>query len=315
MFLELRHLRTLRVIRECGNLVHAAERLHVTQSALSHQVKAIEEHFGLPLFVRKSRPLVFTPAGQRLLELADRVLPETESTERDLRKLAGGESGRLFISIECHSCFEWLLPTMDAYRESWPEVEMDILTGVSFDPLPALARSEVDLVISADPVPDLPLHYASLFSYQGMLAVAKDHALAKRDFILPDDLADQTLITYPVEKERLDVFKHFLQPSGVQPAAIRTTELTAMILQLVASRRGVAALPSWVLTEYLARDYVAARQLGSEAVWCTLYAAVRAEEAAHSYLRDFIDQARTTAFRLLHDIRASDVSAKGSSPY
>ena len=305
MFIELRHLRTLTVIRESGSLVQAADRLHVTQSALSHQIKAIEEHFGVALFVRKSRPLVVTPAGQRLLELADRVLPATEATERDLRKLAGGQTGRLFISIECHSCYEWLLPTMDAYRENWPEVEMDILTGVTFDPLPALARSEVDLVVTADPVPDLPIDYANLFRYQGMLAVAKDHPLASRDYILPEDLADQILITYPVEPERLDVFKHFLRPASVEPAAVRTTELTAMIMQLVASRRGVAALPSWVLTEYLARDYVAAVQLGSQPIWCTLYAAVRSDDAGHPYLRDFIEQARGTAFRLLHGIRAA----------
>jgi len=305
MVLELRHLRTLSVVRECGSLVQAADRLHVTQSALSHQIKALEEHFGLGLFVRKSRPLVFTPAGQRLLELAERILPETEATERDLRKLAGGQTGRLYISIECHSCFEWLLPAMDAYRENWPEVEMDILTGVTFDPLPALARSEVDLVVTADPVPDLPIHYATLFRYQGMLAVAKDHPLAQRDYILPQDLADQTLITYPVEPDRLDVFKHFLRPAGVEPAQLRTTELTAMILQLVASRRGVAALPSWVLTEYLARDYVVARQLGKQAIWCTLFAAVRSDDAGYPYLRDFIDQARAIAFRLLHGIRAA----------
>jgi LysR family transcriptional regulator for metE and metH len=306
MFLELRHLRTLSVVRECGSLVQAAERLHVTQSALSHQVKGIEEHFGLPLFVRKSRPLVFTPAGQRLLDLADRLLPESEATERDLRKLAGGQTGRLFISIECHSCYEWLLPTMDDYRENWPEVEIDILTGVTFDPLPALARNEVDLVITADPVADLPIDYQSLFRYQGMLAMARDHPLTRRDFIVPQDLADQTLITYPVEPERLDVFKHFLHPAGIEPAHVRTTELTAMIMQLVASRRGVAALPSWVLTEYLARDYVCARQLGKQAIWCTLFAAVRSDDAGYPYLRDFIDQARTTAFKLLHDIRSTD---------
>ena len=227
------------------------------------------------------------------------------ATERDLARLAGGRAGRLNIAIECHSCFEWLMPTMDAFRDNWPEVEMDILTSISFAPLPALLRGEADLVVTSDPIDDPGIAYRPLFSYQGTLALARNHPLAARVWIAPGDRADETLICYPVERERLDVFKHFLDPAGVEPAAIRTTELTVMIMQLVASRRGVAALPSWVLTEYLARDYVAARPLGREPFWCTLYAAVRADERDLAYLGDFIDTARGTAFRVLHGIRAA----------
>jgi len=305
MLLELRHLRTLAALRDTGSIAQAAERLHLTQSALSHQTKTLEDYYGLPLFVRKTRPLRFTPAGQRLLALADEVLPSVEASERDLGRLAGGEAGRLHLAIECHSCFEWLMPTMDAFRENWPEVEMDILMGFSFAPLPALVRGDVDLVVTSDPIDDPALTYLPLFRYQGMLAMARHHPLTAREWIAPGDLADQTLIMYPVERERMDVFKYFLDPVGVEPAAIRTTELTAMILQLVASHRGVAALPSWVLTEYLARDYVAARPLGEQPFWCNLFAAVRGADRGLPYIRDFVDTAQGTAFRVLHGIRAA----------
>jgi len=305
MFLELRHLRTLAMLRDTGSIADAAERLHLTQSALSHQAKALEDYYGLALFIRKTKPIQFTPAGQCLLKLADNVLPELAATERDLTKLAGGQAGRLHIAIECHSCFEWLMPTMDVFRENWPEVELDILTSISFDPLPALLRGEVDLVVTSDPIDAAGISYQPLFAYQGLLALAKNHPLTQKDWIAPQDLADQTLIAYPVERTRLDVFKHFLDPADVEPAAIRTTELTVMILQLVASRRGVAALPSWVLTEYLARDYVAVRPLGDRPFWCTLLAAVRADDAEQPYLRDFLGTARETAFRVLHGIRAA----------
>ncbi len=304
MFIELRHLRTLAMLRDGGSLAQAAERLHLTQSALSHQIKAIEDYYGLPLFMRKTRPLRFTPAGQCLLELADQVLPAAAGAERDLLRLVGGKAGRLHIAIECHSCFEWLMPTMDAFRDNWPEVELDILTSISFAPLPALIRGEADLVVTSDPIDDPAISYEPLFSYQGMLALAKTHPLTARSWIAPGDLAGETLISYPVERERLDVFKHFLDPAGIEPAAIRTTELTVMIMQLVASRRGVAALPSWVLTEYLARDYIAARPLGLEPFWCTLYAALRTADRKLAYMRDFIDTACGTAFRVLHGIRA-----------
>lgn len=303
MFLELRHLRTLTMLRDTGSVVQAARRLHLTQSALSHQAKALEDYFGVCLFVRKSRPLRFTPAGQRLLTLADQVLPTVLAAERDLNRYAGGQTGRLHIAIECHSCFEWLMPAMDAFRSNWPEVELDILTSFGFDPLPALSRGDVDLVVSSDPIDNPTISYRPLFRYQGMLALARQHPLAAKAWIDPTDLADQTLITYPVERARLDVFKHFLDPQGVEPMAVRTTELTVMMLQLVASNRGVAALPSWVLTEYLSRDYVIARPLGQAASWCTLFAATRTADAQMPYMTDFMDTAQEISFRVLHGIQ------------
>ncbi|WP_163558315.1 LysR family transcriptional regulator [Halomonas sp. NO4] len=301
--LELRHLRTLIALRDAGSLVEAAERVHLTQSALSHQIKDLEERLGSPLFVRKTRPVEFTRAGQRLLALAEQVLPQVRMAERDLARLAGQEAGRLHMAIECHSCFQWLMPTIDHFRDHWPEVEVDIPGGHHFDPLPALAREQLDLVITADPQPLAGIHYEPLFRYQGLLAVARQHPLAGRTFVTPEELAEETLITYPVEHGRLDVFTQFLDPAGVRPREVRTAELTIMMMQLVASGRGVCALPNWALTEYLARDYVKAVPLGDGGVWSTLFAAVREESRPLPWMEDFLRTARETSFAVLDGIR------------
>jgi len=303
MNLELRHLRTLKMLQQMESLVGAAQRLHLTQSALSHQLKALEDQIGMAVMIRKSRPLTFTPAGKRLLALADMVLPAVQAAERDLARLGGGEAGRLFIVIECHSCFEWLLPTMDAYREDWPDIEMDLTLGFSFEPLPALLRGDVDLVISSDPKPIAGITYMPLFAFEVMLAMARDHRLVSRQWIAPADLADEVLITYPVERERLDVFSKILDPAGIQPGGHRTCELTAMMLQLVASRRGVCVLPNWALAESLARHYVAARPFGPEPVIGTLYAAVREKEKDLAYVQGFMETARAVSFRNLQGIQ------------
>ncbi|MDN5850453.1 MAG: LysR family transcriptional regulator, partial [Nitrococcus sp.] len=251
MYLELRHLRTLQAIRATGSLARAAARLHLTQSALSHQIKALEQHFDTPLFFRNSRPLRFSPAGELLLALAERLLPEVKAVEQRLSGMAHGRQGRLHIAIECHSCFQWLLPTMDHYREDWPGVEMDLSLGFSFHPLPALVRGEIDLVVTSDPDPDLQgIHYEPLFRHEVLLAMSLGSPLAAKRWLEPHDLAAETLITYPVCRSRLDVFARFLDPAGVEPAAVRTSELTVMIIQLVVSGRGVAALPNWALDEY-----------------------------------------------------------------
>ena len=297
--LEVRHLRTLAALRDTGSLVEAAERVFLTQSALSHQIKDLEDRLGGPLFVRKTRPVRFTSVGQRLLRLADEVLPLMHGAERDLERLSGGAAGRLHMAIECHSCFQWLLPAIDAYREAWPEVELDISSGFNFAPLPALARGDLDLVITSDPIRELDLEYAPLFSYEAQLALAADHPLAAKPWIGPGDLANQVLICYPVDRSRLDVFTAFLDPAGVEPGKVRTAELTPMMIQLVASKRGVTCLPNWALYEYVKKDYIVARSLGEEGVWPTLYAATRRDDSDAAFMRAFLETSIKTSFKTL----------------
>ena len=304
---ELRHLRTLVALRDSGSLVEAAERVHLTQSALSHQMKELETRVGCALFVRKTRPVRFTSAGNRLLTLADQTLPLVHSAELDLQRLAGGESGRIYMAIECHSCFEWLLPAIDAYRDQWADVELDIASGFHFAPLPALARGDLDLVITADPVDEPGIHYFPLFSYEAKLAIAKDHELVTKEWLEPKHLADETIISYPVDRSRLDLFTSFLDPAGVEPEHIRHAELTTMIVQLVASGRGVACLPNWALHEYLQNDYLSMLSLGEEGVWPTLYGAVRKDQADAAFMLGFVEVAKEICFKNLKGIVTAEL--------
>ncbi len=305
--IEIRHLRTLVALRETGSLVEASERVFLTQSALSHQIKELEGRVGCALFMRKTRPVRFTSAGNRLLDLADEVLPRLHNAEIDLQRLAGGETGRIIMAIECHSCFEWLLPAIDAYRDQWSDVELDISSGFHFAPLPALARGDLDLVITADPVDEVGIHYFPLFSYEAQLAVSKNHPLVDKPWAEPGDLADQVVITYPVDQDRLDLFTGFLRPAGVEPERVRHAQLTTMIVQLVASGRGVTCLPNWALFEYLQNDYVAVRSLGEEGIWPTLYAAVREDQADASFMTAFIEVAKQVCFANLRGIVTAEL--------
>lgn len=301
--IELRHLKTLVALRDTGSLVEAADRLFLTQSALSHQLKDLEDRLDCTLFVRKTKPPRFTSAGRRMLNLADEVMPMFKLAERDIARLAGGEAGRLHICIECHSCFQWLVPCMDKYRGNWPEVELDITGGFNFAPLPALVRGDLDLVITSDPV-DLPgIAYVPLFRYEAMLAVGPQHKLSQRSFIEPADLRDEVLIMYPVERDRLDIFTRFLDPSDVEPQEIRTAELTAMVVQLVASGRGVASLPNWSLAEYEPLRTVVAKSLGEHGLWATLYAAIREDQMDAPFMEDFLRTSSDTCFETLQGIK------------
>ncbi len=304
--LEIRHLRTLTALRDSGSLVRAAQWLHLTQSALSHQIKMLEEHYGCALFERKSVPPRFSAAGLRLLQLADTLLPHIHSAERDMARLVQGGAGQLRIVVECHTCFDWLMPVMDVFRQAWPEVELDIVSGFHPDPVALLLQeraevavvSEIDLQDASDAI-----RFHPLFAYEIVALLANGHALAARPFLQAQDFADQTLISYPVPDDMLDVMRQVLQPAKVAPAHRRTTELTAAMLQLVASGRGIAALPHWAVQAYLQRGYVTARPIGAQGLTGKLYLACRADTADQAWLPDFVDTTRETCFMQLAGVQ------------
>ncbi|MBO9402002.1 LysR family transcriptional regulator [Shimia sp. R9_1] len=298
MHIEFRHLRTVRAIHECGGLARAADQLNITQSALSHQIKGLEEQAGVELFVRRSKPMKLSAAGLRLLRLANQVLPEVEKLEAEFNGLRDGSSGRLHIAIECHACFEWLFPVLEQFRKNWPDVDVDIRPGLAFDAMPALQKEEVDLVVSSDPE-NLPgVSFSHLFDYAPVFVASSQHPLAQKDYVEATDFRGETLITYPVERSRLDVFSQLLIPAKVEPGAVRQAELTAVILLLVASNRGVSVLPDWVVREVkYSSDYVT-RPLTAEGLTRQLFAATRDEDLSKPYMQDLIQMAGKEARRL-----------------
>jgi LysR family transcriptional regulator for metE and metH len=298
MHIEFRHLRTIKAIHDTGGLARAADLLNITQSALSHQVKGIEDQAGVELFVRRSKPLKLSAAGLRMLAAAERILPEVAALEAEFDGLVSGRSGRLHIAIECHACFEWLFPVLEQFRKAWPDVDVDIRAGLAFDALPALRKEEVDLVVSSDPE-DLPnVDFTPLFDYEPVFVAASTHPLAAKKWIDAEDFRGETLITYPVDRARLDIFSQLLTPAKVEPTAIRQVELTAVILLLVASNRGVAVLPDWVLRQVkYSSDYIT-RPLTKGGVTRRLYAATRDDDTARPFMAHLIRLARQEAVKL-----------------
>ena len=302
--LEFRHMETLLALSECGSLSKAAERLCLTQSALSHQLKALESHFGAAVVEKNIRPLRFTAIGERLLALARRVLPLVAEAGRDIARLAEGHAGPLRVAVQCHNCFDWLMPAMDSYRTLWPEVELDIISGFVMDPLPLLERGEAELaVIHDEQPPHAHVVFSPLFRYESVALMSPRHRLAAKSWLDAADFADETLITYPVPDQMLDLMKHCLTPAGVNPKR-RTAELTVAILQLVASGRGIAALPSWTVGNYIERGYVVSRPIGQTGLRCELYAATTKSGAEAAYIREFIALTRTQSLTELAGVSA-----------
>lgn len=300
--LEIRHLKSLKAIAETGKLSLAAERVFLSQSALSHQIRVLETHYDITLFKRSANGLRFMPAGQRLLDLANELLPLIEKSERDLIRLKSDQSGELRIVLECHTCFDWLTPVMDTFRRAWPEVEIDLVAGFHSDPWRLLDEGIADIVIGGLPQKMGHLKYLPLFKFEIMAVLPPDHSKRKKARFLAEDFIDETIITYPVPEERIDVIQNLLRPANIMVER-RTAELTVAIMQLVASRRGIAALPSWGIQSYVNHDYVIAKSIGKKGLWSDLNATGTAETLSRRYTIDLVNIIKRTCAAQLDGIK------------
>lgn len=283
--LDRQHLAILREVDRLGSVTAAADRLNLTQSALSHTMRKFEARHGVKVWEKEGRGLRFTQAGDYLLALAGRVLPQIDHAERVLAEFAQGHRGALRAGMECHPCQQWLMRVVAPYLAEWPDVDLDLRTAFRFGGIGALLGHEIDLLITPDPL-DLPgIHYTRVFDYELVLAVPESHPLGH--VAHPQDLTGETLITYPVAPERLDVFTRFLVPGNCLPKRHRTVETTEMMLQLVAAGRGVSAVPDWILREEGAGLAVRAVRLG-EGVDKGLHIGVRRGEEGIDYLAGFL---------------------------
>lgn len=299
--LELRHLETLVALAETGSMAAAATRISLTQSALSHQLKALEAHYGCVLFERKTSPLRWTPTGERLVALAYDLDRRINDANREIARLLEGKAGQLRIAVECHSCFDWLMPSMDRFRENWDEVEMDLVSGFHPDPVELLAENRADLVIVSRKQNRAGTDFHPLFGYLMPAILGKKHPLAKKQHLTARDFANETLITYPIPDERLDLIRQVLGPAKVTPER-RSATLTEAILQLVASDRGISALPAWAIQRYLDREYVIGRPVTAKGLRCELYAATTSSGSQKAYLQEFLHIMKETCFRQLKEI-------------
>ncbi len=289
--LELRHLRTLLMLARTGSLTETGRQLHLTQSAISYQIKALEDHYGVRLFERKANPPRFTPAGRRLLDLAQDVQRLVVDAEHDLEKVARSEAGQLRISVGCHSSFDWLLPANEHFRNRYPDIELDFIMGWQAEPVELLRQGAADMVVLSEPMEAPDVVQFPLFSFEIVAVLPKEHPLLAKPYLTATDFAGETLITYPLPDHRLDLVHKVLRPAGIDTRR-RTVELTAAIVQLVALRQGVAALPAWSIAEYAGRGYVETRPITADALCCDLYAATRRDIADLGYVQAFLNEVR-----------------------
>jgi LysR family transcriptional regulator for metE and metH len=290
--LERSHLMIIRTVHQLGTLTEAAEQLCLSQSALSHAIKKLENYFGTPLWMKEGRRLRLTQAGHTLLNLSQRLLPQFEHSEQIISNIAGGGQGSLRIGMECHPCYQWLLNIVGPFLKQFPDVDLDVRQRFQFGGMGALLGYDIDMLVTPDPLYSLALEYVPVFDYEHVLVVPSSHPLANKLWVEPADLSNEVIITYPVEPSRLDIFSQFCHPAGIAIRKHVQIETTEILLQMVAAGRGFSALPKWLVESYQGTLDVCPVSLGKKGIYKTIHLGFRKNEQRPAYLNQFIQMAQ-----------------------
>lgn len=290
--METRHLKLIKAIVEEGSLTRAIDKLHLSQSALSHQLREAESQLGTRVFSRQNKKLILTQAGEKLYQLAVEVLQKMEETEKEIRQMVNGEIGEIRISTECYSSYHWLPSVLRQFHTLYPNVELRIVTEATHFPLQKLLEHELDIAIVSDCVQDKHLKYIELFRDEMMMLVSAEHPWADKQYVLAEDFVQEHLIIHSYPLESVSVHQYFLAPAGVSPKKITSMPLTEASLEMVKANMGVMSMAQWALRPYL-KDSLKAVRIGKRGLKRKHFVALHQQKEQPPYFQHFIEFLKT----------------------
>lgn len=293
--LEHSHLKIIQALHVNGTLTEAANTLCLSQPALSHQIRYLEKKMGVTLWEREGRTLRLTQAGKLLLGVANQVLPVLSQAEKTLRAYSEGQQGILRIGVECYPCFEWLTGIMSQFMQQMPDVDIDIVHKFQFSGLEGLLNHHIDVLVTPDFIKKEQIYYEIITEYELVLMVSADHSLAKTQQLTPEDLSRETLLTFPIPQERIDILTHFLTPSHLEPAKQKKIESLEIMLQMTALKRGVCVLPEWLADTRSKNFNLKKIRIGKNGLYRKLFLAIRESDETIPYIRKFIATGKKAA--------------------
>lgn len=307
---EIKHLKTLVSIEKTGNIRKAADALFVSQSALSHQLKELEQRLKTSLFIRNTSPVQFTAQGELLLELANEILPKID-TVLAILKADKTTAVTLNLAIACHACFQWLLPVTEQFSKKFPDLKIEFLEQVFPTEFDNKTATNIDVLFTDEKIISDGFTYHALGTFEVVAVLAKENKmknnkLTSKPFLTAADFSQQVLLTYPVKLEQLDIFKLFLKTEANlangnhKPKAIKQVANSHMILQMVAANMGIATMPDWLVNSLTKQSLVQTKRIGEQGIFKTLYARFQTQGENLELIKQLIPETVAAFNNLYH---------------
>lgn len=287
--MELRHLKLIKSIVEEGSITNAIEKLHLTQSALSHQLKEAEYQLGTQIFLRQNKKLILTPAGQKLYEAANTILEKLASTEREIKQMIMGEYGTIRISTECYSSYHWLPSVIKQFHLLYPNVDLQIIMEATHYPIQKLKEKIIDIAITSDPIKDHNIKYTELFQDEMLILVSSNHPWTQKKYVVAEDFKDQHLLIHSLPLETVTLYQFLLAPANITPKKISPLPLTEASIEMVKADMGIMSMAKWAIQPYLKDNMLKTVKIGKNGLKRKHFIAVLNREDYPNYFTHFIE--------------------------
>jgi LysR family transcriptional regulator for metE and metH len=291
--MEIRHLRLIKAIVEEGSITKAIDKLHLTQSALSHQLKEAEYQLGTKIFLRQNKKLILTKAGEKLYNTAIEVLTKLSDTEKEIKQLIFGEIGEIRISTECYSSYHWLPSVLKQFHLLYPNVELQIIMEATHYPLQKLQENIIDIAITSDPIKDENIKYLELFQDEMLMVVSENHSWADKKFVVAEDFATEHLLIHSLPLKTVTIHQFLLVPANITPKKITPLPLTEASIEMVKADMGIMAMAKWAVQPYLKNNTIKTVKIGKNGLKRKHYIAIMNNRTYPEYFNHFIEFLQT----------------------
>lgn len=286
--MEIRHLRLIKEVADKGSLTKAMDTLFLSQSALSHQLKELENHLGTQLFHRINKKLVLTGAGKIVLESAEKILKDIEKTELSVKKYITGDSGSIRLTTQCYTCYHWLPSLMIDFNKEFPKIEIEIFPDDEDDTEKQLLNGKIDIAIVSEIRHYPTLKYHELFEDEMVALVPSDHKLVGKKYLKAKDFVDETLIIHSYPLDSVEVVKSVLMPAELKPKKVIQVQVTEAVIEMVKAGMGIKVMAKWMVEPYLKDKRLTSIPVTSKGLFRTWYAVTLDKPESQQYLQNFI---------------------------
>ncbi|HEY8935181.1 MAG TPA: LysR family transcriptional regulator [Cyclobacteriaceae bacterium] len=286
--MEIRYLKLVRAIVEEGSMANAIEKLHLTPSALSHQLREAELQLGTKIFHRVNKKLILTEAGEKLLAASHIILKELDKVQREIKEIISGENGVIRISTECYTSYHWLPALLKKFHIEFPSIEVRIVFEATHRPIQKLLQGQIDLAITSDPIVNDQIEYIELFRDEMVALVSELHPWISKEYVTAEDFKNENLIIHSEPLDTVTVYERVLKPANVQPKNITILPLTEASVEMVKADMGVLVMPRWALKPHLNSNHVKTVKVTSEGLHRQQFIALLKQEDRPEYFDYFI---------------------------
>lgn len=286
--MELKHFRLIKTIAEEGNIANSSEKLFLTQSALSHQLREMEEQLGFKVFHRSRNKWELTEEGTELHKLANTIHAAIEQGFHSIKNINEGTKGLVRISTECYSFYQGLPTFIQKMAALYPKIDVELILDATHQPISKILSNDIDLAIVTSRPSSPALSGKALFEDEIFAIMHKEHTLANKPYLEAGDFAEAHLIIHSFPLETVSVYQTFLNPNNIIPARISAIPLTEVALEMVSANMGITCMPKWALKSFKTPEELVFKSIGKNGLKRTHYLISRTEDHAKKYISEFI---------------------------